>query len=227
MTLAHLRPLRLGTGIQAFGLLPFLFIFGLSACSLPDRSGEGTDPLPPNRYLASPSAGPTVDFAIDSDGHMQVAAGANPFSDRQPVVCIGGKAPAGMKLSVVYFARRPDVTDTSLALYRLSDSHLFDMKNPQQLGDTTIYPVDWSFICEGMSPAPTDGYFTIPAHGLKPGDTVYLAAASGNETLASGAYVVQSVPDSNTFTLYHALITPGDAFNYLARVNDSPEAVAF
>ena len=53
------------------------------------------------------------------------------------------------------------------------------------------------------------------------------SANAGNKTLASGAYLVASVPTPDTFTLTGAVITTGDSFNYLAKVNSTSGAIPF
>jgi hypothetical protein len=82
---------------------------------------------------------------------------------------------------------------------------------------------------EGTDAPPGKVYYAMKngSAGLAAGDTVYIAASPGYSSLASGAYHVASVPTADSFILQEAYGTPGDFFNFLARVGDTPGTVSF
>ena len=52
------------------------------------------------------------------------------------------------------------------------------------------------------------------AHGLEPGDVIYIAAGTGNTTTTSSTYTVFETPDADTFTLSPALDGVGNVTLY-------------
>jgi hypothetical protein len=189
---------------------------GESAPLSPAATGPAL--LDTRRYLPTPLVTPTgatpPDFAVIT----------NPFADNAPIVFIGSTPPAGMSAATTYYASGSG--STSLGCYNLADSSHNGLTASGQVGNCTIYGLDWTFIEVGKV-TPSAGVFTVTGHNLTAGNTVYIAASTGNKTLASGAYLVRTTPDFNTFTLDGANITSGDSINYLTKVNSAAGAVPY
>jgi hypothetical protein len=176
-------------------------------------------PLDARRYLSANSI-PASDLVVAA-GEMTLKSGAglsNVFPEGGPIVFLNGAAPVNMTYGTVYYAEGSGTA--TIKTYALEDSHHYTFTNDSQVGTGTVYQVDWTLIHVGQVVL-TSGTITVPGHGLHTGDSVYLAASPGNASLQSGAYLVAPTPTADTLTLTGAAITPGDSFNYLAKIGDN------
>jgi hypothetical protein len=180
-------------------------------------------PLASNMRLSSPSLA-TAGSAACAGGNYVLASGTNPFATNAAIVFIGGTAPVLTSLGFVYYVTGSGTS--AISIFPLTGGPSSGCTSAASFGATTIYPVDWTFIHLGFV-AFSGGVFSVSSHGLAIGDTVYIAATPGSPNLTSGAYVVETVPTANTFTIVGPTLTSSDSFNYLAKVNSTAGAVAF
>jgi hypothetical protein len=168
------------------------------------------------RYLDANKVDGSADVdVVNHDWQLKASTGRkNKFPENSPVVFYDpGAAPTGAAYGHVYYAK--GFNTATIAIYDLVTLAHLDIGS----GTATLYQVDWSPIHVGIVEL-TGNMITMPGHGLKVGDAVYIVADAGPQTLTTGAYHVGTVPDADHFGT-DADIAPLDKFTYLARIQNN------
>jgi len=211
-------------------LLAIALLVVLMACSAPIGSPNENSTTPTLKnwrvYLSSPSIDGMTPY-IYSAAYAWLPT-ANPLADK-PIVLIGTPPPLVIpKANFPYLMYGNNATSaafhvvepgTGIAISTVGTGQS-DVQNHYRL-----YPLDWTTVSTALI-SHSGEVFSVTAHGLQEGDTVYLAGTA-TSTKASGAYLVLSVPTVNSFTLSGAAPGNGDIFHYLAKVNSSPGNSSF
>jgi hypothetical protein len=168
------------------------------------------------RYLDANSVAAADVDVVNGNMVLKASTGrVNKFPENSPVVFLngGGVAPAGIVYGKVYYAEGFDTA--SIKIYDPVDSTHIDIGS----GTATLYQVDWSPVHVGEVYLPGN-MISLPGHGLKVGDAVFIVAKPGNTMLTTGAYHVTVVDDADHFGT-DADIMPPDFFTYLARIRNN------